>query len=200
MEVTALIEGVPTEKSGKTVQLRPDGKLYIDITTPSIERMYDGKGFDAALTDTCIFQKGALLPGHQLKVTYNNDNISAGKSIVNNISEIKIVDSLGRDVTENYALNINYGTLTILKRDITICSIDATKVYDGTELTAGKWWISVGSLSPGHSIEVSVTGTITNEGTANNTFTYSIIDENGVVVNSQYNVSKLYGILKVTSR
>ena len=200
VEVTALIEGVPTEKSGKTVQLRPDGKLYIDITTPSIEKMYDGKGFDAALTDTCIFQKGALLPGHQLKVTYNNDNISAGKSIVNNISEIKIVDSLGRDVTGNYALNINYGTLTILKRDITIRSIDATKVYDGTELTAGKWWISAGSLAPGHSIEVSVTGTITNEGTANNTFTYSIIDENGVVVNSQYNVSKLYGILKVTSR
>ena len=110
------------------------------------------------------------------------------------------MDSLGRDVTENYALNINYGTLTILKRDITIRSIDATKVYDGTELTAGKWWISAGSLAPGHSIEVSVTGTITNEGTANNTFTYSIIDENGVVVNSQYNVSKLYGILKVTSR
>jgi hypothetical protein len=44
-----------------------------------------------------------------------------------------------------------------------------------------------------------MSGRITNEGTANNYFSYYILDENGKNVTTQYDVRSVYGVLKVTS-
>jgi hypothetical protein len=147
-----------------------------------------------------MFAKGDLLPGHRMEVVYaSGAPITPGQSGTNGISEVKIYDANGLDVTELYQLKTRSGKLTILKRPITINSSDATKKYDGTPLTSDKWWISSGSLLNGHSLVVTMSGHITNEGTANNYFSYYILDENGKNVTTQYDVRSVYGVLKVTS-
>ena len=199
VEVTGIVEGVPTEMGNKTVQLRPDGLMFISVATPDVEKVYDGAGVDAPTKDVCILRKGDLMVGHQMKVTYNNSQtINAGESIVNEISQIQIFDMMGNDVTDRYVIEVEYGTLTVLKRPITITSTDASKSYDGTPLTDGRYWISSGSLAKGHRLVVNVTGSITNEGSANNTFAFSIIDENGNSVIHQYDVKTIYGLLRIT--
>jgi hypothetical protein len=200
IEVTPVIEGVPTVIGGKTVQLRPDGKFYVEVMTPDIEKVYDGNEIDAATKNITMFAKGDLLPGHRMEVVYaSGAPITPGQSGTNGISEVKIYDANGLDVTELYQLKTRSGKLTILKRPITINSSDATKKYDGTPLTSDKWWISSGSLLNGHSLVVTMSGHITNEGTANNYFSYYILDENGKNVTTQYDVRSVYGVLKVTS-
>ena len=199
IEVTGVVEGVPTEMGDKTIQLRPDGLMYLSVATPDVEKVYDGAGVDAPTKDVCILRKGDLMIGHQMKVTYNNSKtINAGESLVNEISQIQIFDMMGNDVTNRYVIDVEYGTLSVLKRPITVSSTDASKPFDGTPLTDGRYWISSGSLAKGHKLIVNVTGSITNEGSANNTFTVSIVDENGSSVIHQYDVKTVYGLLRVT--
>lgn len=200
IEVTGIVEGVPTEMGEKTIQLRPDGRVFLSVSTPDVEKVYDGAGVDAPTKNICILRKGDLMVGHQMKVTYNNSKtINAGESLVNEISQIQIFDMMGNDVTDRYVIEMEYGTLTVLKRPITVTSTDASKPYDGTALTDGRYWISSGSLAKGHKLIVSVTGSITKEGSANNTFTLSIVDENGNSVIHQYDVKTVYGLLRVTA-
>ena len=200
MEVTPIIKGVPVEVGDKEVQERPDKKYYLDIVTPSIEKVYDGKPIDEALLRDYSISCGDTLPGHTIWMTYANDGpVNAGSVVDNKILKVRITDEEGNDVTDSYALNIVSGTLKILKREITINSIDASKRYDGKPLTDDTWWISSGSLVKGHSLEVTVKGTITDPGSVNNSFSYTIVDESGKNVTSQYDVKTVYGILRVYS-
>jgi len=90
---------------------------------------------------------------------------------------------------------VTNGTLTINTRAITLTSADDEKHYDGTPLTNDTVTQTGDGFVEGEGIYITVTGRRTNEGEANNTFTYAM--DYGTL-ESNYDITKVYGKLKVT--
>ena len=88
------------------------------------------------------------------------------------------------------------GKLTIEKRDVTLTSADASKVYNGTALTSKKVTVSGEGFAKGEGATYDVTGTRTNTGTSKNTFTYTL--KNGTKA-ANYNIKKVEGKLTITA-
>ena len=83
--------------------------------------------------------------------------------------------------------------LTVQKRAVTLTSANDSKVYDGTPLTAAG---TITGLVNGETVSFATTGTITNVGTATNS--YSLVwDQTAKATN--YKISENLGTLTVTA-
>ena len=69
---------------------------------------------------------------------------------------------------------IEDGTLTISKRQLTLTSASDSKAYDGTALTNQKVTVSGDGFAEGESASYDVTGSQTYVGSSKNTFTYTL--------------------------
>ena len=101
------------------------------------------------------------------------------------------------DTSKKYIVTAaNPGTLTINKRNVTLTSASDSKVYDGTALTNDK--VTVGGadgFADGEGAEYNVTGTQTNVGSSDNTFTYTL--KKGTKADN-YDIKTENGTLTVT--
>ena len=101
------------------------------------------------------------------------------------------------DVTEKYIVTAaNNGQLVITPRSVTLTSASDSKVYDGTALTNDK--VTVGGadgFADGEGAEYNVTGTQTNVGSSDNTFTYTL--KKGTKADN-YDIKTENGTLTVT--
>ncbi len=179
-----------------TIKILP---LPIQVTTGDIKYQYDG--LSKYSQETYTFS-GTLVSGHrhQLAKTFSFENAGAYENKV----LISILNAAGEDVTENYDITYNYGTLTIEKIRITVITPSAQWVYDGT-------------LHSFAEIEVySTTGWNTNDrfkvmphepkavkyvGSSENSFLVKVIrTENGLDVTENFDITYQYGTLTVTER
>ena len=79
------------------------------------------------------------------------------------------------DVTANYTFGESVdGTLEVTKRTVTLTSADGEKVYDGNPLTNSNVTVGGDGFAEGEGATYTVTGTITDPGTAENTFSYTL--------------------------
>ena len=107
----------------------------------------------------------------------------------------------------NYVISsTEYGTLTVREREVTIESatnLDSW-IYDGSEFSDEGFEVtSVLGIADGHEVVVSSSKTIVNAGNAvDNEQTYTIIDTNdgNADVTSNYNITSVYGKIKVNPR
>ena len=115
------------------------------------------------------------------------------------IRSFRILNEYGYDVSSEYKVILVHGTLTVLKRKITIYAMSAIKYYDGLPLTQDRWAISRGSLIYGHILEVETDGSLTNVGTNINVIKhYRIIDSvTGEDITHFYDVECRSGTLTV---
>ena len=90
---------------------------------------------------------------------------------------------------------ITDGNLTITKRNVTLKTADAEKVYDGTPLTKDGVTVGGDGFVDGEDATYKVTGTITNVGEKPNAFTYKLKDNTKA---KNYNITEAPGTLKVT--
>ena len=158
----------------------------ITITSDSGDKPYDG----TALTVPTAVVAG-LPAGFTAEYSMSGSQTNAGSSD-NTIASYKILKG-EEDVTANFSsVTLTAGTLTVNKKDLTITSGDANKPYDGTPLTSSA--VTIDGLAEGDEITVTTTGTITNVGSADNTFDI----EWGSVLPGNYNLTTGYGILSVT--
>ncbi len=180
----------------------------IIIGTAGAEKVYDDTPLmnrNYFITDDSPY---GLVSGHKLSVTVIGERTNAGESPNTCDEDATKITRGGVNVTTNYNIKYNYGTLRVLKRDIIVETGSATKVYDGNPLTNRKYWISESSpygLVEGHYLYVTVTGSRTDVGIADN-----ICDEgatmiarksgDGENVTSNYNIKYKYGTLEVTPR
>ncbi len=94
----------------------------------------------------------------------------------------------------NYGVSITPGTFTVNPLPMTVTTGSASKYYDGTPLTCPEASVSgLGPLDDPEQVTVTATGTITNVGTAQNT--YSI--DWGTVNPNNYTIIEELGTLKV---
>lgn len=116
------------------------------------------------------------------------------------ITRFRLFDSAGEDVTELFDITYSSGKLQMYLWEITVVTPDASKVYDGTPLTAGECSLE-GSLLYGHTLGAfAATGSIAYVGRSVNTFDIVILDASGRDVTYMYKINADYGILEVTPR
>lgn len=90
---------------------------------------------------------------------------------------------------------VNPGKLTITPRKVTLTSETASKVYDGTPLTKPNVTVGGDGFVKDEGATYNVTGTITNVGTTDNTFTYTLKDGTKA---TNYTITKKEGKLTIT--
>jgi hypothetical protein len=118
---------------------------------------------------------------------------------VANVLTIRIFDSNGQVVTDNYLMTFENGTLAVMPRSIELSTASAKKSYDGTPLVAPLWALTSGSLLPGHEWTVTVNGSITEIGKVFNGFDVQILDAEQNDVRMLYAITPNLGILEIQS-
>jgi len=169
----------------------------IRFKTESKEALYSG----APLTlNSYSISDGKLKKGHRVKVTYKGSQTAVGES--ENAIEVKIFDEMDTDVTSDYTIYYDFGTLKVNPRSIVVESGSSEKLYDGTALVNPNYTVSGGEdeLIKGHDVKVSISGSITDVGFAHNTISaVAVYDRMGKDVSINYRITLKEGILYVYS-
>ena len=181
-----------------TITQRP-----ISVNTASGSWVYDGKEHSKP---ELVLSSGKLVSGHFLPSSSQVD-LKETKAVTvgeyaNTLENIVVYASGNKDVTHNYNITQEEGTLTITQREITIITDSADKIYDTTPLIAPG--ASVPANSPnkivtGHII-TAVTVDLTDVGSTENTIIgeVNVWDTNGNDVTANYKITEYnYGKLVV---
>lgn len=188
-DVTGWFTNIKVESGLLIVNPRP-----VTITTGSASKEYDG----TPLTND--------------KITIGDMGFVNGEATAQTTGTITEVGSTnntyeivkGKGYKDgNYAITNNLGTLTITDNnttEVTITAKSATKIYDGTPLTAG--YEVTGLNKKLFTIEVTTKGSITNAGTINNVIdSYIIRNNDGKDVTDAFKtVKKVNGTLTINKR
>lgn len=170
------------------------GKLTIteksvSVMTASDEKSYDGQKLTHAgytvLTD--------VIYGHTIHIETVGEIIDVGKT--NNGIIWYVLDANNNDVSNNYTINLNAGTLEVKQRTIELFSESETHTYDGEEFSHPIG--TVEGLLDGHNFEVIDSAKLTDVGIMENWLTIVILDQDKTAVTSSYNISTNFGCITV---
>ena len=171
----------------------------ITVTTPNAEKVYDG----TPLTKTDEWTVENLAEGQSMTLTVTGSQTVKGFSEnLIDLESIRIWSGETEIELSNYEISYQYGTLTVLARPVTVQSQNQEWIYDGQTHTWEETLISVGTLVPGHTVQVVESTSVLNV-TAEpvvNRLIVIILDENGEEVTVNYEISYDYGTLNVTKR
>ncbi len=160
----------------------------VTLTAASASKTYDG----TALTNSGVTVSG-LPAGFTFEAAASGSQTDAGESanVVND--GYRFFDRNGADKTANFTKVVKVdGKLTVNPKGVTISTGSGSKAYDGTPLTNSE--VSIEGLVKNESVTLEATGTITEVGTADNT--YSITWSNAKA--SNYTVTDNLGTLTIT--
>ena len=99
-----------------------------------------------------------------------------------------------------YFLLISTGVVQVKNEIITITSGSIEATYNGEPVKCESVEVTQGELRKGHTIEAIYTGKVVNVGSAANTYTFKIVDSEGVDVTNKYTIEKLEGTITVNKR
>ena len=186
-KVTFKVEDGALTISPKSIT--PDGpdtpdekKTGITVTKPS-DSKYDGEEHKNKPTVTDTKTNRTLVEGTDYTLSYSEDVINVGTVTVT-------VKGIG-----NYEGSFEV-TYEITKRNVTLTSGSASKVYDKTALTKDEVTVSGDGFAKNEGATYNVTGSRTKVGTSDNTFTYELKSNTTA---SNYNIEVKFGELKVTA-
>jgi len=164
----------------------------ISIQTETITKFYDG----TTLTSNgwSIFS-GQLVSGHTVLVNMNAAITNPGR--VTNLIGVTILDEMNNDITGRYTITYILGELVVNPILITLRSLSATKVYDGTPLTKNEWTLVHGTILENHQLHVIVDGEITDVGSIKNLLFAYALDGSGNNVSYFYEFTYFEGELTV---
>lgn len=116
------------------------------------------------------------------------------------ITSFTLYDADGKDVTDQFEIVFKTGILQIYLQEITVTTIDETRVYDGNPFTSQSEPKYSGTLITGHAITFTPNAVRTAVGTIPNSVRTVIKDADGNDVAALYKINENFGELSVTSR
>ena len=185
-----------TSELGQLTVTSREAKYQITVQANSGEYTYDGTEKTVEGFKTLTFE----VDGNTYTVeglTASASRTDAGSSTVVVSGTTKVLDENNNDVTSEFAVSFNNGTLTISKREVILTSASASKQYDGTPLTNDTVTVSGDGFAEGEGAEYNVTGTQTLVGSSKNAFTYTL---NEGTKAENYEITKEEGTLEVLNR
>lgn len=193
--------------------------LWGSLSMEGASKVYDGKPLavkaasfalnNETLSDTYENQYKEFL-NYNSPIQYSID----GKKWVNNPAGIELInagtytvyakqtvivtltDLTSAAVEDEPREVVGQATYIITPRNVTLTSGSATKEYDGEPLTNGD--VTADGFVNGDGVTITVTGTQTEVGSSDNTFTYEPKDNNTNL--SNYKITTQYGTLTVTAK
>ena len=160
------------------------------ITANDATKPYDGK----PLTESGFTYVGKLNKGDTIEAVVEGTITDAGEA-ANIVKSYKIMHG-DVDVTASYGeAALENGTLTVTPRSVIMTSANAEKPYDGEPLTNGTVTVTGDGFIEGEGATYAVTGTQTDAGESDNTFTYTLKDNTKA---GNYKIELAPGKLKVT--
>lgn len=175
-------------------------KRDITVETDSYNEEYDGKPhYLNGASDVY----GDLCEGHTVVVT--SDKSVFYRDVIygyTNFLSFYIADELGEDVTDNYSVTRNYGTITISHRYIETLTESYSEYYDGASHEFNRVYDNGGYLCEGHTLVVTSLPVYYKNiySGPNDTVTFYIANENGENVSENYNINELYGYIDIIKR
>lgn len=183
---------VTYEKGNLTVADRAV-KYAIEMQAKSGTATYNGQEQSASGFESDTFEfDGVKYTVSGLTATAKGTDAGTYESAVEGTAVVK--DPEGNDVTAQFGVTAHGGELVITPAPYSVTTESATKVYDGTALTApGK----IGGLLEGETANLKVTGSQTKVGASENTYA---IEWTGTAKESNYKLeSESIGTLTVTA-
>ena len=182
---------IKTENGTLTVNPVAD-KVTVTITEHSGTVTYDGTehkvtGYDVAISNP-LYKEGDF--------EFNGTAEVKGTDAGTYDMELKAADF--KNTSKNFKdveFVIVDGTLEISKRNVTLTSANAEKVYDGKPLTKNEVTASGDGFANGEGATYNVTGSQTDVGSSDNEFTYTL---NEGTKATNYNIELAPGKLEVT--
>ncbi|NLC49687.1 MAG: hypothetical protein GX762_04860, partial [Bacteroidales bacterium] len=167
-------------------------KTAIKLTAKSQTKTYDGE----PLTNSGYNLDGTLEEGDTLDVDVNGSITDAGETS-NEIMSYTVKDSDGNDITGNYLISIETGTLKVNKAEIKVAAASKSKPFDGIALTDDTFK-TTGDLVTGQTVDATVTGSILNAGTTDNVISNIKVKDGTTDVTSNYSITPENGTLTIT--
>ena len=158
-----------------------DQKTGIVVTDP-MNSKYDGQEHKNQIEVKDTKTGKTLTENTDYTLQYSDDVINAGKVTIT----VKGIGNYTGEFSRDYQ---------ITPRNVTLTSDTAEKDYDGKALTNNNVVVSEDGFVDGEGANYDVTGTQTQPGTSNNTFTYEL--KEGTLA-SNYTIQKVEGKLTVT--
>ena len=163
-------------------------KTVIEVTANSNTLQYNGE--EQKVEGFKVVPAGYEVTG--LKAEAKGTNFGTYDTVITGTAT---VTKGGVDVTDKVIVNKINGKLTISKRDVTLTSGSASRVYNKEALTNGEVTVSGDGFAKNEGATYTVTGSQTEVGESDNTFTYTLIE--GTLA-SNYNITKKEGKLSIT--
>ena len=160
-----------------------DDQNRITVTKPENSK-YDGEEHKNKPTVTDTKTDRTLVEGTDYELSYSKDVTNAGTVTVT----VKGIGNYSGKTTTNYQ---------ITKRDVTLTSGSASRVYNKEALTNDTVTVSGDGFAKDEGATYTVTGSQTEVGESKNTFTYEL-KSNTTATN--YNIEVKFGELKVTAQ
>ncbi len=156
-----------------------------ELTGDSAKKVYDG----SALTSGAIVN---ITEG--TTVSYSTDGGKTWKTEKPSITNVEKLEVIAKTEKKNYKTKTVTYTLEVTPASLKVVTNSATKTYDGKALTAKG---TVTGLVNNETVTFTVTGSQTNVGKSDNTYT---LDWNGSAKKDNYTVSSTLGKLEVVSK
>ena len=176
---------------GKLV-INPIGKVTVTITGNTATETYNGSeqtvtGYDVSISNPLYTENDFTFSG----------NASASGTDAGTYNMGLAAEQFANKNTNfsNVEFVVNDGSLTIEKRNVTMTSATDSKVYDKTALTNDTVTVTGDGFVEGEGATYDVTGTITDVGSVDNEFTYTL---NANTKAANYNIDTVFGTLSVT--
>ena len=161
----------------------PSDTNGIEVTKPA-DSKYDGKVHENKPTVKDNKTDKTLVEGTDYTLSYKGDTTNAGT--------VTVTITGAGNYTGSH--NVEY---QITKRNVTLTSATASKVYDKTPLTNSNITIGGDGFAKLEGASYNVTGSQTNVGESNNEFTYKLNDDTKA---SNYNIEVKFGKLYITTQ
>lgn len=169
-------------------------KRNLQITTLSADKMFDGQKLTYE-----EYEAVGLLEGHEINIIFSKSITNIGT--VQNACSVTVCDSYKKDVTGNYDISYDFGTLEVKSKTVEVTSVSKRKVYDGTTFDVNydeDFKLKDSLISTSHNIEFVCNPTICDVGSVDYFFTCKVYDSNNNDVTYMYNFVYNYGKLTIT--
>ncbi|MBQ5363224.1 MAG: transglutaminase domain-containing protein, partial [Clostridia bacterium] len=149
---------------------------------------------------TYFLTKGSLVAGHELsaEVEAIKNYEDTVEFMLRDVQIFDVQDAGGDAVTHNYEITLVHGIDRDHLEKLTFASADKSAPYTGEPLTCEQFVLAEGVLDALHEVVPHFTGSQTEIGFSDNTFTVTIVDTaTGEDVTYRYDITYEYGTLEV---
>lgn len=171
----------------------------ITVSTDGATKQYDGTPLQS---DSYRIVSGTLVQGDEMTLAFPQLT-SAGE--MPNQPDCSVQNRQGKEVTGNYSISYDCGTLEVTPRPVTVRTGSKTWIYDGLAHSYADWYETEGLLT-GHTAEMlpesvvklkEVTDTDTEVKSVENSLRFVIRDADGNDVTQNYSFIGEYGRLRI---